>query len=618
MCGIAGRIGIGATGQNAKKMSQAIEHRGPDDSGIWLDEGVALAHQRLAIIDIIGGHQPMVSASGRWILVFNGEIYNFRALKRGALLDYPYETKSDTEVILAALERWGHAALNRLEGMFAIAAWDTLEKRLLLARDGQGIKPLYFASLKNDLVFGSEISALFAAGVCPDVDESNLDMFLDLRFVPSPYTLFQGIAKLPPGHLLWVNRDGSFGSPTPFDFRAPLIEHGASEEELAEQILQSFLMAVDRQMVADVPIGVLLSGGVDSGAVAAAATRSGRSVSTFCIGYTEEHPSNEFAEARRTSEFLGTDHHELHVNAEMAIDIMPKVLKHLEEPVVTTSIFSYFLLCESVAKHRKVVLSGQGADEPWAGYGRHRVAALQSMLAPIIRIANKGLPRQWKQNDMWKRVWEAYSPADEIRKIIGLHALFPGEERVGIRSSIGNSKTYSYLQGLQESLPNNGSFLERLLALEVRTSLPDNLLLLGDKLSMASGLEVRVPLLDPIYIKKVEMLPENYRRGGIFANQGKILHKRICSALLPKEVIGRRKKGFQTPMEDWMRSDLGGYLHDIIDGTHSFTRQFLEVSQAKKLICIHRAGKQGNLERQLFALWILEEWYRSFLPRYRG
>ena len=612
MCGIAGRLGVGATKENVRKMSEAIAHRGPDHSGLWLGEGVALAHQRLAIIDVVGGVQPMVSASGRWILIFNGEIYNFQDLKTGPLSHYHYKTQSDTEVILAALEAWEGDAVGHLEGMFAIAAWDTQRQRLLLARDGQGIKPVYFSKISGDFVFGSEVSALLAAGLRPEVDESILDVFLDLRFVPSPNTLFTGVKKLPPGHRVWIDADGSVGELCPFDFHAPLIKRVGSKCDLINQTLHAFMDAVERQMVADVPIGVLLSGGIDSGAVAAAAIRSRASVSTFCVGYTENHSSNEFEEARRTAELLGTDHHELQIDTKSAMNIMPVVVRHLEEPVVTSSCFSFFLLCETVAKHRKVVLSGQGADEPWGGYGRHQVAALSAILAPIIFSANKLLPSSMNTNDAWKRLLEAFSSTEEIEKIIGLHTLFPGQDRDRIRKTNGNCETHSYLQPLLKALPANGTFLERLLALEVRSSLADNLLLVGDKLSMASGLEVRVPLLDPIYLKKVESIPGSLRRGGLFSQHGKMLHKLICGKLLPKEITSRRKKGFQTPMENWMKLELGDYLFDMIDDTKSFSRRYLEVKYAKNLIKKHRSGKHGNLERQLFAIWILEEWYRVF------
>ena len=612
MCGIAGWIGPEANEHRVKQMADALVHRGPDGAGIWSDEGVVLAHRRLAIIDIEGGHQPMTSASGRWILVFNGEIYNFQDLKADVLKHYPYRTHSDTEVVLAALDKWGGDAVTRLEGMFAIAAWDTVERRLLLARDGQGLKPLYFSAIEGGVVFGSEVTALLAAGVKAKVNERSLGTFLDLRFVPSPNTLFSDINKLAPGHYLWINQNGTARDPQPFAFKAPLIDRNVSMEDVTEKLLTAFLSAVDRQMIADVPVGVLLSGGVDSGAVAAAAVRSGQAVSTFCVGYTDNHPSNEFSDARRTAEILGTEHHESYIDVNSAVDVMPKVIKHLEEPMVTTSIFSYYLLCESVAKHRKVVVSGQGIDEPWAGYGRHRVASLRSILGPLVRTFPSLLPRVVKQGDTWQRLQEALGSKNDIEQMIGLHTLFPGAGRAAIRSDGSRGHTFSEIERLSHFLPDNGTFLERLLALETRTSLPDNLLLLADKLSMASGLEVRVPMLDPIYLNIVESLPANLRRSGFLAGTGKLLHKKVCEALVPKEVINRPKKGFQTPIEEWLKVGLGDHIYDLVDHGRSFTRQFLDISTAKRLIQAHRSGRHGNLERQLFAIWVLEEWHRAF------
>ena len=210
---------------------------------------------------------------------------------------------------------------------------------------------------------------------------------------------------------------------------------------------------------------------------------------------------------------------------------------------------------------------------------------------------------------------DAYSPEDDLQKMIGLHTLFPGAERENIRPSVGASATYSLMRELLQSLPISGTFLERLLALEIRTSLPDNLLLLGDKLSMASGLEVRVPMLDPIYLKQVERLPGNWRRGGLLAQRGKLLHKQVCKSLLPEEIINRRKKGFQTPMEGWFKRELGDQIYDMVDDKQSFTRTFLKVQEAKNLLKFHQLGRYGNLERQLFAIWILEEWYRGFFVK---
>lgn len=615
MCGIAGLVGPASSRERAAKMAAAIQHRGPDGEGLWEGTGVALAHRRLSIIDLDGGLQPMHSASGRWTLVYNGELYNYRELRSGPLAGYPYQTQSDTEVILAGLDEWGEEVLERLNGMFAIAAYSHQEQRLLLARDAQGIKPLYHARFADGtLVFASEVAALRGAGYMPTVNEVALDTFLDIRFVPSPATIFHGVQKLEPGHLLWVGTDGDSSEPKMFSAAAPEIDRATPQAARVGAVREGLLLAVERQLVADVPIGVLLSGGVDSAVVAAAAVGTGRQIDTFCVGYAQDHWSNEFAEARETAQLLGTNHHELHIDADAAIDGMRALVRHLEEPVVTTSLFSYFLLCEAVAKHRKVVLSGQGADEPWGGYGRHRVAALQHALAPFAPLMPERLPIFGEFQDRWSRLRAALQPGSEPHRWARLHMLFDDADRSQIRGgSLPGNAGAEALAPLVDLLPKNGNFLERLLAMETRTSLPDNLLMLGDKLSMAWGLEVRVPLLDRDYLRLVEATPGEWRRGGRLAAKGKLLHKQVCRSLLPDTIINRPKKGFQSPIATWLRDHLGYHVAELIERPHSFTRAYLNLNAARGLLDRHRASRSGNLERQLFALWVLEEWSIAYL-----
>lgn len=612
MCGISGLVGEIASREIALRMAGSMQHRGPDGFGVWDESGVTLAHRRLSIIDVEGGQQPMVSASGRWVLIFNGEVYNFLDLRANALKGYPFKTRSDTEVVLAALERWGAEALGHLEGMFAIAAWDRETRKLLLARDPQGIKPLYYASLPRGTVFGSEIASIFVSGLRPEVDERNLDVFLDMRYVPSPFTLFRGVMRIPPGHAVWIDESGTPGDFFTFSLAAPLISHVISLEDLKDTIKESLISSIQRQLISDVPVGVLLSGGVDSAIVAAAAVRAGRSISTFCIGYRDDHPSNEFMEARETAAFIGTEHHELFIDAGAAIESMPQIIKHLEEPLVTTSMFSYYLLCQEVAKYRKVVLTGQGADEPWGGYGRHRVAALATWLSPVVNGLPRFLPRLGRYADDLQRLRDALYAKSEVDQILGFHALFPGKSRELIRLNGDSRRSRDLIERMLAFCPSNGNRFERLLAFETRSSLPDNLLLLGDKLSMASSLEVRVPLLDPTYLKVVESVPGHLRRGGWAKHIGKLLHKEVCATLLPEYIVNRKKKGFQSPVEIWMRSGLGDRICELIDAPNSFCRTYLEVSEVRKIIDSHRAGGLGSMERQLFSFWILEEWYRAF------
>jgi asparagine synthase (glutamine-hydrolysing) len=613
MCGIAGLVGAGTKTQTVWAMTRALAHRGPDGEGVWSSHDVALGHRRLSIIDIAGGQQPMISASGRWVIVYNGEIYNFLELRNSRYRDYPYRTRSDTETLLAGLEYEGENCLRHFNGMFAFAAWDNEHQRLILARDGQGIKPLYYAEGDGWLAFASEVRALLACGLHACTDVGSLDLFLDLRFVPAPYTIFKGIAKLSPGHYKVVHADGRTEVAVPFAFRAPKIERRMAKRVAKELLIDTLVAAVHRQLISDVPVGILLSGGVDSAAVTAAARRTSAVVSTFCVGYEDKHDANEFDEARRTADLLGTDHHELTIADHDVIAAMPTVIRHLEEPVVTTSMLSYYLLCQAVAKARKVVLTGQGADEPWAGYNRHRIARMLPVLRPVRFLLNKKVLALFFSRDDVLRIWEVLQARTELESWRALHCLFPGDGLRGIRPE-AEPHSLRALEVFRTAVSPNGTRFERLLAFEVRASLPENLLMLGDKLSMAHGLEVRVPLLDAEYIKLVEALPARFRMKGISAAGAKYLHKRVCEVLLPKEIVYRRKKGFQTPIDTWMRGRLGSHLDGLIRSPDSFTRRYLSLDAVQQLARAHREGRYGNLERQLFAIWLLEEWYRAFAP----
>ena len=619
MCGIAGIVGPGATQEAVVQMTTAVAHRGPDGEGFWTEDGVALGHRRLAIIDLDGGDQPMRSSSGRWILVFNGEIYNYKFLREEVYPDYDYSNSSDSEAILAGLETEGTACLERFNGIFAFAAWDRQTESLLLARDSTGVKPLYFGTADDgSLLFGSEVKALIAGGMRPKPDFGGLSVYLDVRFVPGARTVFEGINKLAPGRSLMVSRDGNIVASKSFLDAAPKIDRHVRKRDAVARVRKAMLDAVKRQLVSDVPVGILLSGGVDSAAVAAAARIAEGAVTTYCVGYSGDHWSNEFAEAAETARILGTEHVELTIDAADAIEAMPKLVRHLEEPVVTTSVFSYYLLCEQVAKHRKVVLTGQGADEPWGGYNRHRAASLLPALRRVSPLLPKGLIRNALGYDVSERLMDALAAEGDIATWRALHALFPGDATNDLRpeSKWIESRpalTGKLLEDYLSLLPTNGNLFDRQLALDTRTSLPENLLMLADKLSMAHGLEVRVPLLDKEYLRVVESLPARFKRHGLLSGDGKHLHKLACLDLLPRSVVFRTKKGFQTPIEEWLRGELGDHIEELAADTGSFARHWLGADFVQKLIQRHRSRESGNLERQLFAIWMLEEWARAYV-----
>jgi asparagine synthase (glutamine-hydrolysing) len=624
MCGIVGIVGPGARKKTASRMTRSISHRGPDGEGFWVDDGIALGHRRLSIIDLEGGYQPMHSSTGRWVITFNGEIYNYKTLRKEQYPDYSYRNRSDTEAILAGLEAEGAACLSRLNGIFAIAAWDRDTETLLLARDPVGVKPLYFGRAGDgSFVFASEVKGLECGGVSMIPDMGGLAAYMDVRFVPGSRTAFEGVTRILPGQMLIVSKAGEITSSARYSGESPEISRNISRRDALTRVKHAMLDAVERQLVADVPVGILLSGGVDSAAVAAAARAVGHPVTTFCVGYSGEHWSNEFAEAAETARVLGTEHVELTIDETDAIAAMSKLVRHLEEPVVTTSVFSYYLLCEQVASHRKVVLTGQGADEPWAGYNRHRAAYLLPWLRRVAALIPKGLIRRTLGYDVGERLIDALNADDEIATWRALHSLFPGTSVAECGAApdflnLGPKSTENALKGLLKLLPNNGSLFDRQLALDTRTSLPENLLMLGDKLSMAHGLEVRVPFLDHEYLHLVESLPGHFKRHGLFGGEGKYLHKLVCQELLPKSIVRRKKKGFQTPIETWFRGGLGDHIEGLVAEPGSFARQLIGPEFVRNLVRSHRARASGNLERQLFAIWMLEEWGRVFVTSKAG
>ena len=600
MCGISGIVGEKATRENINNCIQAITHRGPDEQGIWNEGNVALGHKRLSIIDLENGQQPMISNSGRWVLIYNGEIYNYLDLKKAQYSNYDYSTNCDTEVVLAGLELEGIECFKNFNGMFAIAAWDTQKKKLYLAKDSFGIKPLYF-TYNNDIghfSFSSEIKGLQKDTPEYNCNLNNIETYLHLRFVPPPKTVFENVYKLFPGHYMEVDEKGSFTEQKSFRFKAPEIDNKKTKTNFLKDLDSTLNVAVKNQLIADVPIGILLSGGVDSALIAAIAKQNIDTVDTFCVGYKDDHWSNEFKEAQETSKYLNTNHHELFISMDDAIESMPEIIRHLEEPVVTSSVFSYFLLTKQVAKHRKVVLTGQGIDEPWGGYRRHKIMKMLSIFPFLSKLNSKQLMNLVTSEDNSNRMVSVLNSKNELEKIMHLNSIFPNQEINKLFKN--NTSQQGFIQELLsyyiQFLPKNGTSFERILAADTRLSLPENLLMLGDKLSMANSIEVRVPFLDHEYMNLVESLPGKYRvKGGVKINS-KYLHKEIAKKYLSDDIIYRKKKGFLTPIDEWLKGKLGDYISEIIHQDNSFTKNYLNI----------------NYIQSLFSIWALEEWFKEF------
>lgn len=591
-------------------MIAAIRHRGPDGNGIESGNAHCFGHARLAIIDLESGQQPMLSESGRWLLAFNGEIYNYRELRSEIGSRYRFRTQSDTEVILAAVEVLGlEDALNAVDGMFALALFDRQKAELHLARDYFGIKPLYYHHLTDGSVaFASELKAILAISERPCVDRTAIATQLLCRFIPSPYTGRAGMFKLRPGEWLSFGSARTYGLPRRIAPRARSAQYPEDRSATAE-LLRA---AVQRQTVSDVPIGTLLSGGIDSALVTLFAARSNGDLHSYCIGYGAGDKASEFVDASRSAQLIGTVHKSLVVRAEDFAAALSSSIRHLEEPVATTSLVPYMLLCGAVAKERKVVLTGQGADEPWSGYTRHRFEALLQRYGSMMKqLASTG--QLLAHRPRLREILGAID--DELLRWVAYRSLYPLSL---LRTLLGSAVVDDALTRIAESLAwadghapevARQSAFHRLCLRDSLTDLSDNLLLLGDKLSMAHGLEVRVPFLDIAYATHVLRLPMHRRRRGLLMQKGKAQHKEVALDCLPVDVVMRPKIGFATPLQSWLAGELGSKVSAQLLDPSAAISGLLPV---RELLSNARLTSPVSYEaqQQIFSLWLTDEWTR--------
>ncbi|MFQ5510884.1 MAG: asparagine synthase (glutamine-hydrolyzing) [Candidatus Krumholzibacteriia bacterium] len=621
MCGIAGVLNHDGTPVDRDlltTMCDVIAHRGPDDAGVFADGPVGLGNRRLSIIDLEGGHQPICNAAGTACIVYNGELYNYRELRSELeAAGCRFQTQSDTEVVLESYEAWGVDCVMRFNGIFALAVWDAPRRRLFLARDHLGVKPLYFYQDQATTVFASEIKSILEHPRVPrTVDLHALDMFLTYRYVPSPGTLLEGIRKLSPGHRL-VLENGGTRVESFWDY-APEIDRRVTEDEAADRLAALFEQAVRRQMVSDVPVGLMLSGGVDSGAVLAVMRKyAGEAVKTFTVGFEEDSDANELAEARETAGLFGAEHHEVVVSAVEYRDFLPRALWHLEEPLSTTSILPFYYVSELARRHVKVVLTGQGADEPFAGYNRYRGEKLGGYLRRFPARIQQGLSRASlkipHRGEGIRRAARALTVEDPVSRFVEVYAVFSASERrglyrAGVAEVLAGHDPSAPIARLQERVSHLDS-LAQMLYIDTRVWLADDLLLYGDKLSMAHSLEARVPFLDVEFLEYAETLPSDMKLRGL---TGKYIHKKAMSRWLPPQIIRRKKKGFATPMDRWLRGELTDYLRDTLLATGTECHQYFDRRAIAGMIDEHSAGAR-DYQRQLFALLTFELWHRIFV-----
>jgi asparagine synthase (glutamine-hydrolysing) len=618
MCGLGAILDPAGTASTdaAARMVDALRHRGPDGDAVRRIGPVTLAHTRLAIIDVAGGDQPLVSEDGQVTLIANGEIYNHRALRdkleqRG----HRFATRSDSEAILHAYEESGPECVRELNGIFAFALWDARRQRLVAARDEYGVKPLYWCSDGRRTAVASEVGALLNAGVAePEIDRTALDHYLACRFVPAPRTLFRDVSKLPAASTLVVEAGGA---PRIETWRQPPGEphRDLSDDDLAGLLAERFTDAVQRQMMSDVPYGAFLSGGVDSAAVVAAmARRSAGAPSTFTIGFPgHDGLLDERGPAAESARLIGTDHHETAMVETDFLAELARAMPRLEEPCGIPSAPALAQLSRFAAERVKVVLAGQGADEPHGGYGRHQAAAMlnrvrlapAALATPAAAIA-RALPRAARA----RRAAHLLGGRGDAERLLRLVEITDAPVR---RALTGKATPHAQDERLASARAVLGDvqgrdLLEQALYLDTRMFLPDGILICNDKMSMAAGLELRVPFLDVELMRFVERIPARRR---VRPRAGKRLHRMAMERLLAPEVARRPKHGFATPYDDWLRASLGQEVERRYSPGEPLAG-LVRPEAVARLVGEHRRGRADH-KSVLYCLLELSEWHHAFV-----
>ena len=538
MCGICGQYNF-ADGRpvepgTLRAMARAIQHRGPDDEGFFVAGPVGLGFRRLSIIDIEGGHQPMSDRDETVWVVFNGEIYNFPELRTElTALGHVFHTRSDTEVIVHGYKQWGTDVLARLNGMFGLAIWDTRRKKLVLARDHAGIKLIYFCVEGGSVVFGSELRAVLAAlPERPGIDTTALNLFLRYRYTPSPLTLHKGIRKLAPGTMA-VFENGAcsvqrWHQPRPQRFAAT-----KPDAEAAEELLDVYKRAMKRHLLSDVPVGLLLSGGVDSGLLLGLMSLYGKDWPTYTVGYgSSAYKDDELSDAAATAALFSAKNAAVELTRDAFERSLTHVVSVLEEPVATSSIVPMYFVCERARQDVKVALVGQGPDELFGGYNRHLGVQYGAYWRRVPRWLRGGLEtgiEHLPRNEMLKRGVYSLNVDDRMRRYQNVFSIMPGDEvdalfRPGVLQPGAGDSIFDSWRDLEPEMEGSDE-LGGFQVIEIRSSLPDELLMYADKLSMAHGLEVRVPFLDKEVIDYAQRLPASFK---VRFGQRKWLHRRVC------------------------------------------------------------------------------------------
>ena len=643
MCGICGILSFASAPEDGLRaavqaMADTLAHRGPDGEGAWVDAsaGLAFGHRRLAIIDLSpGGAQPMHSANGRYVITYNGEIYNYRALRAELqAAGVPFSTQSDTEVLLAACAHWGVArAAERLSGIFAFALWDRETRVLSLVRDHFGIKPLYWSRNGNAFLFGSELRALTAhSSFRREIDRDALTAYFRHNYVPAPHTIYRNVFKLLPGHILTLPFHGAPQTAAYFDLQEVATEGRAApltvdDAEATEQLDILLRDAVAQQMVSDVPLGAFLSGGIDSSTVVALMqAASPRPVKTFTIGFREE-AYDEAAHAKQVAQHLKTEHTELYVTPEHARAVIPSIADWFDEPFADASQIPTFLVSRLARGHVTVSLSGDGGDEIFAGYNRYTLASRYwRQMGRLPRAARAGLAMGLRQMSpaSWDRLFAAIPQAlrprqagDKLHKVAGLLALQSDaavyrrlvsqwEDPASVVIGGNEPKGLLWDEAVAHVIPD---FIERMQYLDTMTYLPDDILTKVDRASMAVSLEARVPLLDPRVVRFAWQLPLSLK---LRHGKGKWLLRQVLHRYVPPSLVERPKMGFAVPIDAWLRGPLREWAEDLLDERRLAADGLLNPAVVRRKWTEHLSGHR-NWQYALWCVLMFQEWKRRWL-----
>jgi len=628
MCGICGIVYRDpqrpVDSRILRDMAGVIAHRGPDDEGFYIHRNIGIAVRRLSIIDIAGGHQPMVNEDNTVAVVFNGEIYNYLTIRKDLeARGHVFKTRCDTEVLVHLYEEYGRDMVEHLNGMFAFALYDQKQGQLFLARDRLGIKPLYYVNARDWLLFGSEIKSLLSfPEFNRDLDPEALHHYLTFRFVPAPMTLLKGVKKLPPGFLLEYLPSQEYPIARPYwDIRFERAEGDFSADQSAEALRELVHDAVKIRLMSEVPLGAMLSGGVDSSVIVSRMTKaSGKRISTFTIAYKEEGPHNEGVCARAAAGAFRTEHHEIIVRLDDFIENLERMVYFMDEPIADPAAVPIYDLCRLSKQFVTVLLSGVGGDELFGGYGVYREAVYSAFLRRLPRLAWESIitplysvmPEGMRGKNFVNRV---HRPIEDV--FLGSSVIYggfsEGEKASLYREEFAREQaSFDSHDVVRETLRRvpRASRLNKMIYVDTKHWLADSHLIMMDKMSMANSIELRAPLLDHRVVEFAAALPESSK---VNLLRSKILFKDAFRHEVPREIIARRKKGFSTPLQAWLRiaqSDLAAILLNQGGIAGDMFRREAVVN----LLDRHRQGR-GDFSASLFTLLVLNVWLKTFLKR---